>query len=84
MDGHETVITYTRLVDGKPRVQTMADAVELRRKAALYRRIARIPTSGGGPADRVLLHLADRLDEEAAAAERLAGSNSPESKRPLC
>ena len=53
-------------------------------KAALYRRIARIPTSGGGPADRVLLHLTDRLDEEAAAAERLAGSNSPESKRPLC
>jgi hypothetical protein len=59
----------------------MADAVELRKKAALFRRIARVPTPGGSSADRVLLQLADRLDDEAGAAERLIASNSPETKR---
>jgi hypothetical protein len=59
----------------------MSDAVELRRKAALYRRIARIPTSGGGSADRVLLQLADRLDDEAATAEPPFEANSAETKR---
>jgi hypothetical protein len=44
--------------------------VDLRKKAALFRRIANIRTIGGGSADHVLLHLADRLDHDAAAAER--------------
>jgi len=47
----------------------MSDAIELRKKAILFRRIAGITTSGGSSADRVLLHLAERLDHEAAASE---------------
>ena len=57
----------------------MSDAAELRKKAALFRRIASIPTSGGSPAERVLLLLADRLDDEAAVAgaARLSDPNLP-------
>jgi len=55
----------------------MPDAAELRRKAALFRRIASIATSGGGSADRLLLHLAERLDNEAAAAEGKSDRSSP-------
>ena len=58
----------------------MSHAVELRKKAALFRRIARIPTSGGSPVDRVLLHLADRLDHEAGARERLSDPSPLETK----
>ena len=47
----------------------MSDVAALRGKSALFRRIASIPTSGGHSADRVLLHLAERLDHEAASAE---------------
>jgi hypothetical protein len=48
----------------------MSDATELRRKAALLRRVASIPTSGGMHTDRVLIGLAERLDSEAARVER--------------
>jgi hypothetical protein len=47
----------------------MSDVVELRKKAALFRRVANIPTTGGSLADRALHRLADRLDHDAAAAE---------------
>jgi len=47
----------------------MSDAVELRRKAALCRRAAHIPTAGGGRADRILLTLAAHLDREATSVE---------------
>jgi hypothetical protein len=40
--------------------------LEHRRKAALFRRVANIPTSGGRLADRALLRLADQLDYEAS------------------
>ena len=38
---------------------------ELRRKAALYRRVASAPTQGGTTADWVLIALAERLEREA-------------------
>ena len=43
---------------------------ELRRKAALCRRAARIPTSGAGSADRVLVALAEKLEHEALQREQ--------------
>jgi len=43
----------------------MTDAQELRLKAALYRRVASIPTQGGRMADRALITLAKRLEREA-------------------
>jgi hypothetical protein len=48
----------------------MSDVAKLRKKAALFRRVANIPTTGGILADRALHHLADRLDHDAAVAER--------------
>jgi len=56
----------------------MSDAAELRQKSALFRRIASIVTSGGHSADRVLIHLADRLDHEAAFAERQSCRSFPQ------
>jgi hypothetical protein len=44
---------------------------ELRKKAALYRLVAAVPTSGSARADRVLTLLAQALDREAAEIERL-------------
>jgi hypothetical protein len=44
--------------------------LERRRKAALFRRVANIPTSGGRLADRALLRLADQLDYEASCLEQ--------------
>jgi hypothetical protein len=38
---------------------------ELRQKAARYRRLASMPTTGSARAERVLRELADRLDSEA-------------------
>ncbi len=45
----------------------MSKALHLRKLAALYRRTASIPTSGGHRADRALLVLAGKLDREIAA-----------------
>jgi hypothetical protein len=45
----------------------VAQVRELRRKAALCRRAASIPTSGSGNADRILVALAEQLEHDAAA-----------------
>ena len=47
-----------------------AQVRELRRKAALCRRAASVPTSGSGNADRILLALAEQLERDAALRER--------------
>jgi hypothetical protein len=47
----------------------MHEVIELRRMANLYRRVAKIPTSGGHRADRILLALAERLDRDAEGRE---------------
>jgi hypothetical protein len=56
----------------------MSDVAALHGKSALFRRIASIPTSGGGSADRILFHLAERLDHEAASAEGQSDPSSPQ------
>ena len=43
---------------------------ELRKKAALCRRAASIPTSGSSNADRILVALAEQLEHDAALRER--------------
>ncbi len=55
----------------------MSDARELRRKAALYRRAASVKTEGGGLADRRLIELADTLEREADALDRLSPPQKP-------
>ena len=50
--------------------QRAAQAQELRRKAALARKAASIPTSGSGRVDRVLIMLAERLELEASVLEQ--------------
>ena len=55
---------------------TMSDTTALRKKATLFRRIASITTSGGSIADRILLHLAERLEHEATASEWKSDPNS--------
>lgn len=42
---------------------------ELRRKAEQLRRVASVPTQGGAVEDRILIELAERLDQEAAVRE---------------
>jgi hypothetical protein len=42
---------------------------ELRRRAALYRRVAGIPTSGSANTDRILIVLAERLERDAALGD---------------
>lgn len=59
----------------------MSEAAALRRKSALFRHIAGIATSGGGGADRVLLHLAECLDHEAAYAERQSNHGTSSDQR---
>ena len=64
---------------------------ELRRKAALCRAAAGIPTQGGGRADRAPRQLAAQFDREAAAFEETnawlrrsrpqSAENEPESSR---
>ena len=55
----------------------VARVQELRRKAALCRRAASIPTSGSGNADRILLGLAERLERDAVLREQeLRGNKS--------
>ena len=46
------------------------DATELRRKAALFRRMANVPTTGGHRADHHLLTLAEKLERQAAELDR--------------
>jgi hypothetical protein len=48
----------------------VAQVRELRRKAALCRRAAGIPTAGAGNADRVLMALAEQLEHDALLRER--------------
>jgi hypothetical protein len=48
----------------------VAHVRELRRKAALCRRAAGIPTDGAANADRVLLALAERLEHDALLREQ--------------
>jgi hypothetical protein len=47
----------------------VAQGRELRRKAALCRRAASVPTSGSGNADRILVALAEQLEQDAALRE---------------
>jgi hypothetical protein len=55
----------------------VAQVRELRRKAALCRRAASIPTSGSGNADRILVGLAEQLERDAALREQeLRGNRS--------
>jgi hypothetical protein len=59
----------------------MVDQIqELRRKAALCRRAASIPTSGSGGTDRILLVLAEQLEHEAVELERTG--NMTDRRRP--
>jgi hypothetical protein len=58
-------------------------AKTLRTKAALFRRVASVPTSGSTSADRVLIELAKTLDHEAAAIERQHMGNKPSSDRSI-
>jgi hypothetical protein len=53
----------------------MVRVQELRRKTALFRRAAIVPTSGSGEADRILLVLAEQFEHEAAIRERQLQSN---------
>jgi hypothetical protein len=55
----------------------VADVRELRRKAALCRRAASIPTSGSGNADRILVTLAEQLERDAAHRERQLRGDKP-------
>jgi len=55
----------------------VARVQEFRRKAALCRRAASIPTAGSGNADRILLGLAEQLERDAALREQeLRGNKS--------
>jgi hypothetical protein len=47
----------------------MSRIAELRQRADLCRRVARVPTKGGHHEDRVLLIIADQLEREAAELE---------------
>ena len=50
-------------------------AKELRRKAALCRRAASVPTSGSTNADRILLDLAEQLEHKAELYEQQSQSS---------
>jgi hypothetical protein len=62
----------------------VAQMRELRKKAALCRRAASIPTSGSGNADRILMALAEQLEHDAALCERQLQKDDPTApnKRP--
>jgi len=71
------VLTWGMLMPSKVR--------ELRRKAALCRRAASIPTSGSSNADRILVALAEQLEHDAALRERQLQkdvSERPPNRRP--
>jgi hypothetical protein len=55
--------------------QVKTSAQKLRQKAELCRRVAAIATEGGATADRVLMKLAHRLEQEVDAAERKASGS---------
>ena len=55
----------------------MAKTSDPREIAQLYRRLARVPTSGGHRADRELLALAEKLDGEATASEQQCAAPPP-------
>jgi hypothetical protein len=53
---------------------------ELRKKAALFRQTASVPTNGSTSADRVLIKLAEALEHEAAVIERQDARHTPSSE----
>jgi hypothetical protein len=53
----------------------MSRSHDLRRKARRYRGVASHPTEGDRTADRELILLAERLEREADAADRIARAN---------
>jgi hypothetical protein len=55
-----------------------ASAKELRRKAALCRRAASVPTTGSTNADRILLELAEQLEHEAELREQQSKTGGSE------
>jgi hypothetical protein len=60
----------------------MNRAIDLRRKARLYKRLAEIPTTGGHHADRILVVLAEELEGEAEELESEAAGASRGRARP--
>ena len=58
---------------GGDRGESQKVARELRKKAALARRAASVPTSGSARVDRVLVLLAERLEREASVLEQEQG-----------
>jgi hypothetical protein len=54
----------------------VARAQELRRRAALARQAASVPTSGSGRVDRVLVVLAEQLDRDASVLEQVRKQTS--------
>jgi len=54
----------------------MSYATKLRRLADLYRRLAKVPTTGGHGEDRLLLVLAERLDGDASVLEHSGAGSS--------
>jgi hypothetical protein len=50
---------------------------ELRKKAALCRQTASVPTNGSTSANRVLIKLAEALEHEAAVIERQSSRDRP-------
>ena len=54
----------------------VARAQELRRKAALARQAASVPTSGSGGVDRVLVVLAEKLERDASILEQVRRETS--------
>jgi hypothetical protein len=50
-------------------ISSMPKIFDLRQRADLYRRLANVPTAGGHRADRILLTMADQLEQDAAELE---------------
>src|SRR5215469_7789461 len=73
---------FLTIPNGRMATIMVTRARELRRKAALCRRVARIPTSGSGTADRILMTLAEQLEHEAALREQQLRENHLFETRP--
>lgn len=54
----------------------MPERAKLRQQAELYRRLASVLTTGGHDEDRVLLVIADDLEQKAATLDAIQGSAS--------